>query len=122
MTEIRKRATKTTAENADDSVPAAPVEPSPKPTTAKAAPKGRPPLIPGFVFAKLILFSVLLFALPLITYFATLNRLFSGNHNYSAIAAVIVANCVVIAYVIAAFIENDDDLKQEDKDSKGKST
>ncbi|TPX55660.1 hypothetical protein PhCBS80983_g05145 [Powellomyces hirtus] len=71
------------------------------------------PVIPGAVLAKLILFSVLLFVLPIGTYFATLDRLFGGNPNYSAIAAVVVANLVVVAYVVVAFLEDQGDPAAE---------
>ncbi|KAJ3152166.1 vacuolar ATPase assembly integral membrane protein vma21 [Geranomyces variabilis] len=64
------------------------------------------PQVPFHVLAKLIIFSILLFALPIATYFASLDRLFSGNQNYSAIAAVVVANCVVFAYVLVAILED----------------
>ncbi|KAJ3182313.1 hypothetical protein HDU87_008475 [Geranomyces variabilis] len=70
------------------------------------------PQVPFHVLAKLIIFSILLFALPIGTYFASIDRLFNGNQNYSAIAAVVVANCVVFAYVVVAIIEDqggDDD-------------
>ncbi|KAI8914905.1 hypothetical protein DFJ77DRAFT_510886 [Powellomyces hirtus] len=70
------------------------------------------PVIPGAVLAKLILFSVLLFVLPIGTYFATLDRLFGGNPNYSAIAAVVVANLVVVAYVVVAFLEDQGEAEQ----------
>ncbi|KAJ3161351.1 hypothetical protein HDU86_007133 [Geranomyces michiganensis] len=66
------------------------------------------------VIAKLVIFSILLFALPITTYFASLDRLFSGNQNYSAIAAVLVANAVVFAYVLVAILEDqggDDERK-----------
>ncbi|KAI8815809.1 uncharacterized protein EV422DRAFT_572400 [Fimicolochytrium jonesii] len=71
------------------------------------------PRISGAVIAKLVIFSFLLFFLPLATYFGTLNRLYNGNQNYSAISAVIVANLVVFAYVVVAFLEDHGDQEAD---------
>ena len=51
-----------------------------------------------------------------------LKLILQGNSNLSAIAAVVVANVVLIAFVIVAFMENDEDLKKEAKAAKGKSS
>ncbi|KAJ3051204.1 hypothetical protein HK097_007821 [Rhizophlyctis rosea] len=123
MTDVRKRAPKTAAKDDSPSVDASKDATSPVARAEKVtgAPAGRP-VIPRFVVAKLLFFSFLLFALPLVTYYGTLNKVFNGNTNLSAISAVVVANVVVIAFVIVAFMENDDDLKREEKAKKGKSS
>ncbi|KAJ3170533.1 vacuolar ATPase assembly integral membrane protein vma21 [Geranomyces variabilis] len=97
---LRQRPTAAAAATADS--PASPSVASSLPLPPLAA----RPQVPFHVLAKLILFSILLFALPIATYFASLDRLFSGNQNYSAIAAVVVANCVVFAYVLVAILED----------------
>ncbi|KAJ3283427.1 vacuolar ATPase assembly integral membrane protein vma21 [Borealophlyctis nickersoniae] len=108
MSEVRKRTNQADGSGAVSSTskPASNSEVSPpKPV---AGPAGGP-FIPGYVIAKLVFFSFLLFVLPLSSYYYTLNNVFHGNTNYSAITAVIVANLVVIGYVIAAFTESDKD-------------
>ncbi|KAJ2435129.1 vacuolar ATPase assembly integral membrane protein vma21 [Coemansia sp. RSA 2424] len=65
-----------------------------------------PPQIPGNVIRKLLAFSFLLLVLPILAYFASLRYLFVGSTASSAIVAVIVANCVLAAYVYAAWIED----------------
>eukprot|EP00158_Paraphelidium_tribonemae_P005094 Partr_v1_DN27157_c1_g1_i2_m16082 putative Required for the assembly of the V0 complex of the vacuolar ATPase (V-ATPase) in the endoplasmic reticulum (By similarity) len=63
--------------------------------------------MPGHVIAKLIGFSVLMIVGPIGSYFFTLNRLFDGNPTYAAIFAVVVTNCIIAAYVVVAWLEDD---------------
>ncbi|KAJ3369487.1 vacuolar ATPase assembly integral membrane protein vma21 [Allomyces arbusculus] len=63
--------------------------------------------MPTRVVIKLILFSMLLFVVPFSTYFLTLHHLFPGNMTYSAFAAAISANVVLLGYVIVAVTEGD---------------
>ncbi|KAJ3330633.1 vacuolar ATPase assembly integral membrane protein vma21 [Blyttiomyces sp. JEL0837] len=92
------------------------VETDAKVTTKRraVARKANPPpvsnktVVPPAVIAKLIFFSVLMFSLPIGMYFYTLNNVFDGNTTYSAISAVVVANMVLIAYVVMAFLEDKD--------------
>jgi len=76
--------------------------------------------IPKDVLYKLIFFTVLMFSLPFITYFYTIDRYFKGNTTYAALAAAFTANLIVVAYVIVAIVEDKDD-DDEDLDSKKKS-
>lgn len=71
--------------------------------------------IPPNVLLKLILFTVLMFTLPFITYFYTLDHLFTGNTTYAALAAALTANLIVVAYVIVAIIEDKDDDNVESR-------
>ncbi|KAJ2819042.1 vacuolar ATPase assembly integral membrane protein vma21 [Coemansia sp. 'formosensis'] len=64
------------------------------------------PQIPGNVIRKLLAFSLLLLALPILAYFGSLKYIFVGSTASSAIVAVIVANVVLAAYVYAAWIED----------------
>ncbi|ORX54660.1 hypothetical protein BCR36DRAFT_410471 [Piromyces finnis] len=65
--------------------------------------------IPKNVLYKLIFFTILMFTLPFITYFFTIDRFFTGNTTYAALAAAFTANLIVAAYVVVAIIEDKDD-------------
>jgi hypothetical protein len=58
------------------------------------------------VYYKLAFFSVALFAAPLTAYYASVDRFFGGNPNYAGGLAALVANVVLVGYVIAAFLED----------------
>lgn len=64
-------------------------------------------LIPIDVQRKLVFFSVLLFVLPIGSYFASFSYLFNGNTTLSALTAALVANLVLFSFVIVAFTESD---------------
>ncbi|KAG2206108.1 hypothetical protein INT47_003757 [Mucor saturninus] len=57
------------------------------------------------VITKLLGFSAALFAFPIVTFFLTLHSLFDGNTTYAAGAAAVMANVVVILYIITAIYE-----------------
>ncbi|KAG4086542.1 hypothetical protein H8356DRAFT_1734342 [Neocallimastix lanati (nom. inval.)] len=88
-------------------------------------PKRNPPVrlpkksrIPRDVLLKLIIFTALMFSLPFITYFFTLDRFFLGNTTYAALSAALVANVIVVAYVIVAIVEDKDDEDNVDSNKK----
>ncbi|KAG0313398.1 vacuolar ATPase assembly integral membrane protein vma21 [Linnemannia gamsii] len=56
--------------------------------------------------AKLAFFTVAMIAFPLATYFLTIDRYFGGNATYAGISAAVMANVVLIAYVVAAVMED----------------
>lgn len=62
------------------------------------------------VTMKLLQYSLLMFVAPIGTYYATLHGFFKGDVQmvgWSGIAAVVVANLVIAAYVIMAWNETD---------------
>ncbi|KAI8098685.1 vacuolar ATPase assembly integral membrane protein VMA21 [Halteromyces radiatus] len=71
------------------------------------------PSISASVIFKLLGFSALLFVGPIATYYYTVDTLFSGNSNYAAGAAALVANLVVIAYILVAMVEDMQSNKAE---------
>ncbi|ORX53610.1 hypothetical protein DM01DRAFT_1047387 [Hesseltinella vesiculosa] len=73
------------------------------------------PSITTRVIVKLLVFSALLFAAPLLTYFYSIDTIFSGNTTYAAGAAALVANLVVIGYILAAMIEDMSPDKDKEK-------
>ncbi|KAI9028939.1 hypothetical protein CLU79DRAFT_716547 [Phycomyces nitens] len=74
--------------------------------------RGRPGVSAG-VMAKLIGFSLAMFILPILTFYTTVDGVFGGNTTYAAGSAAVVANVVVIGYVIVAFMEDPDKDKKE---------
>ncbi|KAJ3217624.1 vacuolar ATPase assembly integral membrane protein vma21 [Dinochytrium kinnereticum] len=87
-------------------------------TTAVAGepvkPKAKSPALKRAEFAKgtylkLAFFSILMFTLPIGSFFYTQKYIFGGNSTYSAIVAAVAANIVLIAYIFVAFLEGEED-------------
>ncbi|KAI8344734.1 hypothetical protein BC941DRAFT_497942 [Chlamydoabsidia padenii] len=81
-------------------------------SVTKQSSSTRPSISTGVIF-KLLGFSALLFAGPIGTYFYSIDALFNGNTTYAAGAAALVANLVVIAYILTAMME---DMKTDKAD------
>ncbi|CAK7267219.1 vacuolar ATPase assembly integral membrane protein vma21 [Sporothrix epigloea] len=75
------------------------------------------PAVPKSVIFKLLGFTFTMIVAPIGSYFATVDRLFSGNSTYAGALAAIIANVVLVAYVIVAFYEDQSDQLAE-KDAK----
>jgi hypothetical protein len=59
-------------------------------------------------------------ALPIGSYFATVNSVFRGNSTYAGGFAAVMANVVLIAYIVVAMKEDQSDrLEAEHKAKKG---
>lgn len=63
------------------------------------------------VYYKLAFFSVALFAAPLTAYYFSIDRLFGGNPTYAGGLAAFMANVVLVAYVVAAFLEDQGEIQ-----------
>ncbi|CAK7214752.1 vacuolar ATPase assembly integral membrane protein vma21 [Sporothrix bragantina] len=75
------------------------------------------PAVPKSVIFKLLGFTFTMIVAPIGSYFATVDFLFKGNSTYAGALAAIIANVVLVAYVIVAFYEDQSDQLAE-KDSK----
>jgi len=67
---------------------------------------------------KLSLFAVGMALLPLTSYFVSLKYLFENNTTIAAISAVVVANVVLVGFIVVAIREEQEDGKMvvgEDK-------
>lgn len=51
---------------------------------------------------------------PIGTYFITVDRYFEGNATYAGISAAVMANVVLIGYVIAAILEDNQSHRPTD--------
>ncbi|CZT17687.1 probable Vacuolar ATPase assembly integral membrane protein VMA21 [Ramularia collo-cygni] len=74
------------------------------------------PAVPSSVIVKLLTFTFAMVTLPIGSYFATVNVLFGGNSTYAGALAAIMANVVLMGYIIVAF--NDDKSEREAENEK----
>ncbi|TEA21233.1 Vacuolar ATPase assembly integral membrane protein VMA21 [Colletotrichum sidae] len=76
------------------------------------------PAVPVDVIVKLLGFTLAMIVMPIGTYFATVDFVFKGNATFAGGLAAVVANVVLITYVIVAM--NEDQSEQHDKSKEGK--
>lgn len=78
------------------------------------------PAVPTSVIIKLLGFTLAMVVGPIGTYFLTLNTVFRGNSTWAGATAAVMANVVMIAYVIVAFKDDESErIEAEDKARKG---
>ncbi|KAF8424697.1 hypothetical protein EV426DRAFT_599012 [Tirmania nivea] len=73
------------------------------------------PIISKTVISKLLAYTIAMIVAPLGAYYLTLNNVYSGNNTFAGATAAVVANMVLIAYVIEALREDDADNKESKK-------
>ncbi|KAL7267025.1 vacuolar ATPase assembly integral membrane protein vma21 [Rhizina undulata] len=73
------------------------------------------PAVPGAVLAKLLFFTLAMVVAPLGSYYLTLWTIFKGNNTFAGATAAIVANIVLVSYVIVAMREDDEENEKEKK-------
>ncbi|KAI5867042.1 VMA21-like domain-containing protein [Durotheca rogersii] len=79
------------------------------------------PAVPTDVIMKLLIFTIGMVVIPIGSYFLTVNNLFNGNSTYAGGLAAIMANVVLVGYVIVAMNEDQSDqLEAERKKKIGK--
>ena len=67
------------------------------------------------VIIKLLAFTFAMVVVPLGSFFFTRAYVFSGNSTYSGGFAALMANVVLVAYVIVAMLEDQSDMKEKKK-------
>ncbi|MCJ1333977.1 vacuolar ATPase assembly integral membrane protein vma21 [Thelotrema lepadinum] len=86
------------------------------------APSGRSntaPAVPASVILKLLGFTAAMVVAPLGTYYGTVNTVFRGSTTWAGATAAVMANVVLVAYVIVAMAEDQSDrLEAEKKERK----
>ncbi|KAH7257373.1 hypothetical protein BKA59DRAFT_508268 [Fusarium tricinctum] len=76
------------------------------------------PAVPAHVIYKLLAFTFAMIVVPIGSYFVTVNTIFSNSSLAGGLAAV-VANVVLVGYIIVAMREDQSDtLKPESKKDK----
>ncbi|KAJ9669052.1 vacuolar ATPase assembly integral membrane protein vma21 [Coniosporium apollinis] len=79
------------------------------------------PAVPPGVIFKLLAFTFAMVVFPIGSYFATVNTIFRGNSTFAGATAAVVANVVLIGYVIVAMKEDQSErLEAEEKARKSK--
>ncbi|KAI1476644.1 hypothetical protein K445DRAFT_319158 [Daldinia sp. EC12] len=67
------------------------------------------PAVPLDVIIKLLAFTFAMVIIPIGSYFLTVNTLFKGNSTYAGALAAIMANVVLVGYVVVAMNEDQSD-------------
>ncbi|KAI1439693.1 VMA21-like domain-containing protein [Annulohypoxylon stygium] len=75
------------------------------------------PAVPTDVIVKLLAFTLAMVVLPIGSYFLTVNTVFGGNSTYAGGLAAIMANVVLVGYVVVAM--NEDQTDQAEAKKKG---
>jgi len=79
------------------------------------------PAVPLHVIVKLLAFTLAMVVAPIGTYFLTLNTVFSGNSTFAGASAAIMANVVLVAYVVVAMREDQSEaIEAAEKDRKAR--
>ncbi|KAI3323369.1 hypothetical protein HD806DRAFT_535198 [Xylariaceae sp. AK1471] len=83
------------------------------------------PAVPMDVIMKLLAFTFAMVVIPIGSYFLTVNTIFRGNSTYAGALAAILANVVLVGYVIVAMNEDQSDQleaerKKQKKERQGK--
>ncbi|KAF2498553.1 vacuolar ATPase assembly integral membrane protein VMA21 [Lophium mytilinum] len=78
------------------------------------------PAVPAAVIWKLLGFTFAMITMPIGTYFLTVNAVFKGNSTFAGALAAIIANVVLVGYVVVAMKEDQSErLEEEEKQKKG---
>jgi len=78
------------------------------------------PAVPADVIYKLLGFTLAMVILPIGTYFVSVDTVFGGNSTYAGAAAAIMANVVLVGYVVVAMMEDQSEaIEKEEREKKG---
>ncbi|KAI8635394.1 hypothetical protein F5Y19DRAFT_10439 [Xylariaceae sp. FL1651] len=73
------------------------------------------PAVPTNVIMKLLAFTLAMVVIPIGSYFMTVNTIFGGNATYAGALAAILANVVLVGYVVVAMNEDQSDQLEAEK-------
>jgi len=77
------------------------------------------PAVSTSVIAKLLFFTIALVTVPLGSYFLSVKTIFNGNSTYAGALAAVMANVVLMGYLVVAIQEDQsdqiEDAKKRDK-------
>ncbi|KAI1756591.1 hypothetical protein F4782DRAFT_272961 [Xylaria castorea] len=83
-------------------------------------PSSTAPAVPMDVIMKLLAFTLAMIVIPIGSYFVTINTIFGGNSTYAGALAAILANVVLVGYIIVAMNEDQSDQLEAEKKKKQK--
>ncbi|KAI0593283.1 hypothetical protein F4775DRAFT_578795 [Biscogniauxia sp. FL1348] len=78
------------------------------------------PAVPLDVILKLLAFTLAMVVIPIGSYFATVHTLFKGNSTYAGALAAVMANVVLLGYVVVAMNEDQTEQLEAKKKQQGK--
>ncbi|KAL7942393.1 hypothetical protein V8C42DRAFT_332248 [Trichoderma barbatum] len=73
------------------------------------------PAVPSHVIYKLLGFSAAMIIIPIGSYFLTVHTVFNGNSSLAGGMAAVLANVVLISYIVVAMKEDQTDLRKDGK-------
>ncbi|KAK3182273.1 vacuolar ATPase assembly integral membrane protein vma21 [Lecanicillium sp. MT-2017a] len=76
------------------------------------------PAVPKDVIVKLLGFTFAMIVIPIGSYFLTVNTIFQGNSTWAGGVAALLANVVLLGYVIVAMNEDNGEQANAPKDNK----
>ncbi|KUI66350.1 Vacuolar ATPase assembly integral membrane protein vma-21 [Cytospora mali] len=76
------------------------------------------PAVPTDVIVKLLAFTFAMIVVPIGSYFVTVDTVFKGNSTFAGATAAIMANVVLVAYVIVAMREDQSEQDGQKKEGK----
>ncbi|KAF3346133.1 hypothetical protein VD0002_g9809 [Verticillium dahliae] len=88
-----------------------------EPNSAPAEKSNIAPAVPTDVIVKLLGFTFAMIVFPIGSYFLTVSTVFKGNSTFAGAFAAVMANVVLIAYIVVAMKE--DQTEQDEKKTKG---
>ncbi|KAI0535832.1 hypothetical protein GGR58DRAFT_423303 [Xylaria digitata] len=95
-----------------------------QPSSGAGGQSSTAPAVPMDVIIKLLAFTFAMVVIPIGSYFLTVNTIFSGNSTYAGALAAILANVVLVGYVVVAMNEDQSDQleaeKKKQKERQGK--
>jgi hypothetical protein len=77
------------------------------------------PAVPRETIYKLLAFTLAMVVIPIGSYFLTVHTVFKGNSSYAGGLAALMANVVLVGYIIVAMTEDQSEADGK-KSSKGK--
>jgi hypothetical protein len=81
------------------------------------APSDIRPAVASSVIAKLLFFTLLLVTVPLGSYFISIRTFFNGNATYAGALAALMANVVLLGYLVVAIQEDQGDQLEMAKEA-----
>ncbi|KAI1188860.1 hypothetical protein F5B17DRAFT_393683 [Nemania serpens] len=76
------------------------------------------PAVPMDVILKLLAFTLAMVVIPIGSYFLTIRTIFHGNSTYAGALAAVLANVVLVGYIIVAMNEDQSDQLEAEKKQK----